>query len=192
MRFADCAAGAAILCSGMALACPTPPDIESLGTVSTIRPVLRWSAVAGASHYRLTVRSRMPNGEILFAEEFDTPHTQWTPTQALTQTRAGVRVRVAALCHGQENAANMRFDIDATPLCRMTGAPQRADGGLTWPAVTTARRYELSHIDAEGKVRVLAQVGTPRWHGILTPGVYSVRPICDTGWGDPVQRVIQP
>src|SRR2546426_398899 len=67
-------------------------------TVADARSVVAWRAIPGATHYRVEVESRVPEGPVLVSLDTQVSATAFRPPQPLTDFHAAVKLRVTAGC----------------------------------------------------------------------------------------------
>ena len=180
--------------------CGTPSLLSPAQTdITNAKPRFEWTPVAKAKHYRLWLESRVPEGRVLFTHDIQTAATYWTPPAALTETRALIKVKLTAICDGDDERGEAtpvsppftRFRIDTSASCVLAAAPAVTLAGqgaeLSWPAVAGANYYELgTYSGVEGKLtrKNESRVTTFKLKD-LAPGVWviGVRPRCSTGFG---------
>lgn len=117
------------------------PDVA---VVNDSRPVIRWAPVAEAGHYRIQLRSRVPEGKTLVTLDTVVQDAEFHPPQPLADYHAQVQVTVSAYCRdgygpASDPAAGGRFYIDTSSSCTLTLPLElRREGTqwrMTWPAV---------------------------------------------------------
>ena len=178
------------------------------------RPTLRWQPTAGATRYRVRLRSQMPNGEILQDVDTVTTDLQFTPATALAERHANIRVQIIPDCDGHFAAsgpadfrAGIAFLFDPTITCETPRWIARSDAAaaaepsaariLRWQHNGSARLHELtlfSGADA-GVLSRQTLLGTSYSMPTTlppTPLVASLRARCENGWSDVTQIVAQP
>ena len=163
-------------------------------TTADIRPVIRWSAVDGATSYALKAQSRVPEGQVVASFDVVVADTQFVPPTPLADERAKVTVSVAARCKdGASVASSDWFLIDATAACPPPSLVRvKRDNGrgpVDWSQSTGAALYEVRlHAPSDGRVLKVLETREPRvvLDGDLPVGaVVSVRPRCAHGHGEP-------
>ncbi len=168
-------------CTQPALALPAQIEI------SEASPRIEWTPVVDVSHYLVWLESRVPEGRVLYSEEFRTSATYLVPSRPLTSGKATVRVRVTAVCKDNtQTVLSARFRIDADSTCRLAATPQaESDNGVwrvRWEALQAAQRYEIRvHSPEDGKpVSTRESKGTAAELGRLEPGAWllAVQPQC--------------
>ena len=180
--------------------CGTPTLLSPAQTdIANAKPRFEWTPVAKAKHYRLWLESRVPEGRVLFTHDIQTAATYWTPPAALTETRALVKVKLTAICDGDDERDHTtpvsppytRFRIDTSASCVLAAAPSVTLAGqgakLSWPAVAGANYYELAtYSGVEGQLTQKNESPATTFKlDALAPGVWviGVRPRCSTGFG---------
>lgn len=167
--------------------CIAPRWVAPAPVTAETRPVIRWSAAAGATGYVLKVQSRLPEGRVIASFDVTVADTQFTPPAALADERAKVSVSIAARCAGAVSpAVSAWFSIDATAACPSASAVQfRREGGqghADWAPGAGVTLYEVRlHAPLDGGVLKVIETREPRvvLGGDLPDGaVLSVRPRC--------------
>lgn len=175
------AGAATVACGAPALIAPDAP------VVSDPRPRIAWAPHPGATAYRVTLTSRVPEGAQLAALDVQTETTSLLPAQPLAVDRALVRVRVTALCPagdpGQSGDERL-FVIDATARCTLSGPVAiRRDGAqvsVGWHAAPAAGTVDVAvYSAADG--RLLGQAEARGAEAKL-----------DTATREPVVAVVRP
>jgi hypothetical protein len=177
-----------ILCLNAQAACTTPVLVSPVTTeISEASPRFEWKPVNDVHHYLVWLESRVPEGRVLVAEEFQTSATYFVPPRPLTTGKATLRIRVTAVCNDNTQATlSTRFRIDEDSACRLRVAPvAEQDNGqwkMRWEALQTAQRYEIRvHAADDGKpVLTRASNGTTATVGRFEPGIwlFAVQPVC--------------
>jgi hypothetical protein len=169
-------------------------------TVVVAQPVIVWRPIVGVSDYRVEVESRMPEGRVLVSLDTQLSGTSLRLPQALTDSRAGVKVRVTAGCPAdggsrlREQAAS--FYIDTSPLCPVPERIQVSSDrrSIEWSATEKATRYDVTLLRPDGTVVRQAQTQR-RTFPLPDTGdtlVATVRPYCATGFGRVGSALITP
>jgi hypothetical protein len=177
--------------AGAATAVCESPQLAA-SAASDKHPRLAWTAVSGATAYRIRLQSRVPEGRVLAFHDTVVSAPEFLPPRPLAEHRAKVTVRLNAICGAETSAESMStFVIDTTPLCRLDEF--EADGALVkWRPVASARSYEVrAYRLSDG--RLLASHETREAAAQLAlkePAVVSVRPACAGGLGEAVYRVL--
>ncbi|MBX9904087.1 MAG: hypothetical protein K2Y31_07010 [Burkholderiales bacterium] len=179
--------------------CLAPKWISPAGNITAeTRPVIRWTAVAGADTYVLKVLSRVPEGQIVASFDVAVTDPRFVPPTPLADERAKVTVSVAARCAGNLSVSEQTwFLIDATTTCP---APLQVwfklENGRSvgeWQAVSGAIYYEVRlHSPADGSVLKVLEAREPRatLDNVIPEGsVLSVRPRCARAYGEPVYAI---
>lgn len=160
-------------------------------TIAESRPVVAWRPIPGASHYRLEIESRFPEGRVIASLDTQVRGTTFQPPQPLTDFRAAVKLRVTAGCPAddgsrlREKAAS--FYIDTSPLCPAPARIAVSDDqrNLEWSVTEKAIRYDVTLLRPDGTV--VRQGQTQRRNFALPNAgetlVAVVRPYCATGFG---------
>lgn len=188
--------GGALLCAaGIALAdCAAPRLITPAAqTTADARPILRWTAVDGATGYALKLQSRVPEGRLVASFDVVVTDTQFVPPAALTDERAKVTVSVTARCAGGVSAtASAWFLVDVTATCPAPPVVKlqllQGRGVAAWASAHGVTLYEVRlHGAQDGRVLKMLETREPRavFDGDWPNGtVLSVRPRCAHGFGE--------
>lgn len=177
-----------------ALACDRPalisPDAVEIVAPS---PRIEWSAVADASHYLIRIESRVPEGRVLWSEEFRTEATFLALPRPLTADKATVRIEMTTVCKdGTQGRVVQRVRVDPRPACRIDIDPvvERREGKpvLVWPVVVRAQSYEVrAHSVTDGKPAQAFETRTTVGSLDRLPAglwVLAVQPICGAARGE--------
>lgn len=182
-----------LVIGGHAAACEAPRKVFEDGTVTEqARPRLEWTAVKGASGYRVRLQSRVPNGRVVAASDTVVSTPAYLPPQPLTEQRAKVTVRVKAICARKESAETVSwFLIDTSAMCRL-GEVSLEARALRWEPVVGAKAYEVrSYRLEDGRLIASQETRTTEAKLELREGaVVGVRPVCEGGLGEAVYRVV--
>ena len=184
-------------CAAPSIVAPAPYQ-----TLAEVRPTIRWSAVPGASQYRVELTSREPEGGTLISLNVLVAGTAFTPPQPLAARTAVVSITVTAVC-AHDNAQPPkpgpvhRFYIDARSACKLPAPPTLEITGsvkrLTWRATPYADRFEVfGYASLDGKL--LFTFDTRELVVVLPavadgPTTIAVRPRCGHIVGAPVYLV---
>ena len=173
------------------------PPSSAPAALNEARPTIKWRALgpaaanAPAVQYRVMLESREPEGRVLHSEDTLTTNTELIPALALAETRAAVKVLVAANCPDlapRDLAVQAAaFHIDVRPACGRARQLMfdRASRRLSWQG--SAPRYEVRLFDATGArllgtATVAAPVLTVNAQ-IETGALAAVRPQCGGTFG---------
>lgn len=170
-------------------ACGPPVLLAPTQTViSEASPRFEWAPVPNASHYLVWLESRVPEGRVLLAEEFQTNATYMIPPRPLTNSKATIRLRVTAVCKDNSRAElSARFRIDENDGCRLQTPPVaqkvgRQEWSVHWQSLQSAQRYEIRvHAAEDGRPSFMREsASSPARVGPLEPGawMFAVQPIC--------------
>jgi hypothetical protein len=187
--------------AGVAAADCVAPSLTALAgrTIADTRPIIRWSAVEGATAYAVKLVSRVPEGRLVASFDVVVTDTQFVPPAALADERAKVTVTIAARCAGALSAsATTWFLIDATTACPSLSPVRfkREDGRghADWASSQGATSYEARlHAALDGRALKVIETREPRvvLEGDLPDGaVLSVRARCAQGFGEPAFGII--
>ena len=180
-----------------------PPRVVAPDTavVNDPRPLIRWTPVAEAEHYRIQLRSRVPEGKALVTLDSVVQGPEFRPPQALADYRAQVQVTVSARCRdgygpASDPAVGGRFYIDTSSSCVLIPPLElRREGSqwrMAWPMVRQADMYHVAVYDGrEGKLLIQQEVRQPAVALAVAaqePAIVMVRPHCLSGWGEPLYR----
>jgi hypothetical protein len=197
----DCSSSAfiALALPGAALAvCPAPEQtMPAQDVVADKQPPLAWKPIQGATGYRVRVLSRVSNGRIVASHDTVVASPPFISPQPLAEDRAKVTVRISALCGGETSADSVfSFTIDTAPTCRLgalTADPIPGRASLKWEPVKGAATYEVRVFSLEGAFISAQETRvTEAQVELKQPGaVLSVRPVCASGLGEAVYRVVQ-
>lgn len=177
-----------LVCHGAQAACRQPLLIHpAQKEIADASPRIEWTPAAEVRHYLVWVESRVPEGKVLLAEEFQTAATYLIPPRPLTTGKATVRIRVTAVCKNDTQAAlSARFRIDADDGCRLAATPLAESNvglwKLRWDALPAAQRYEVRvHSTEDGRPFLTRESGKSTLDlGRLEPGTWllAVQPQC--------------
>ena len=191
--------GPLLVIAGIALAqsagaCDRPtlisPPQQVIGEAS---PRLEWSAVADASHFLVRVESRVPEGRLLWREEFRTAATFVVVPRPLTADKATVKLSITAVCTDNTQAeTTTRLRIDTGLNCRIDSQPRLEQGEgkpvLTWNALPAAQSYEVrahSAMDGKPEVRLETTRTAANLEGLARGlWVLAVQPRCGASKGE--------
>lgn len=174
------------MCHHAQAACAAPTLVSpAQAEIGQASPRFEWTPVGDALHYLVWLESRVPEGRVLLAEEFQTAATYLIPPRPLATGRATVRLRVAAVCKdGTQAVLSARFRIGEDKACSLKAAPvvEPNNGLVRWETLPAAQQYEIRvHAAADGKpVLTRDSNGSATQIGRLEPGVWlvAVQPIC--------------
>ena len=191
-------AAMAIALHGAALAeCPTPERaLPAEGSVADKQALIAWKPVEGASAYRVRVLSRVPNGRIVASHDTVVASQSFLSPQPLAEDRAKVTARISAMCGAETSAESVfSFTIDTAPTCRLgelSAETTGAKANLKWPAVKGAASYEVRMFSLDGTFIATQETrASAAQVELKRPGaVVSVRPMCASGLGEAVYRVV--
>jgi hypothetical protein len=168
------------------------PELTGPQASTDKHPRLTWSAVDGATSYRVRVQSRVPDGRVLAFYDTVVAAPEFLPPRPLAEHRAKVTVRLTAICGREASAESVAtFMIDTSALCRLDEI-EAGQGSLKWPPVAGARSYEVRAYRLRDG-RLLASQETRDAAAQLElkeAAVVSVRPACAGGLGEAVYRVL--
>jgi len=178
-------AGCAI-CHHAQAPCAVPTLVSpAQNEISEASPRFEWTPVSDAQHYLVWLESRVPEGRVLLAEEFQTSATYLASPRPLATGKAVVRIRVTAVCKDATQAVlSARFRIDEDRACRLKDAPvvEPDNGQVRWETLQIAQHYEIRvHAAADGKpVFTHDSTGGATKIARLEPGMWlvAVQPIC--------------
>lgn len=161
----------------------TPAQME----IGDIAPRIEWSLIKDADHYMVWIESRVPEGRVQMTEEVRTKLPFFVPTRPLTNHKATVRVRVAAMCKDNTKSEMVaRFRIDGGLSCKLDEQPatllDHDRRELRWGKPSNAQAYEVRvHSSRDGKTLQtmetqvssfdLSHLATGQW-------VVEVQPLC--------------
>lgn len=198
-----CGAAASVFGPQFCIAAPScePPHLLSptLKTIATAQPLIKWSAVSGATSYRLQINSRALEDKIIAQIDTQVTGTRYQVAQPLAESTARVAVVIIANCG--EGAADVvrgtgRFYIDLRPLCVLESATvgRNTDNWrVTWPEVSGVASYEVAVYDRAGR---LLAANTVRDQQFLVaadergPAAVAITPHCTNSVGAPVVRAL--
>lgn len=144
----------AALLSSNAGACGMPDNVQPASTVHERQPTLSWSAVPGATSYRVKLRSRVPNGRDIATYDSVVKGASFVPPQALAADRAKVAVGVTAMCGTEVGPVKTySFMIDTRNKCVLGPVNATWTGGmagLTWAPVSGAKSYQVRAFAEDG------------------------------------------
>lgn len=176
-----------IECRQATIAYPTQDE-----TLANARPEIRWEPIEGADSYRVRLRSRVPEGEVLVSVDALAQGERFLPPRALTDYRAIVRVVVSSGCGSDapQVETGTRFFIDTAPLCVLEGAElEESDNAvMVWKPVPRAIEYEAWFYEmpesnlAEKIITRDTRMDVP--DKVKRPAVAAIRPRCTSGYGD--------
>lgn len=177
--------------------CALPePALPAEGVVADKQPPITWKPVQGATAYRVRVLSRVPNGRIVASHDTVVASTSFLSPQPLAEDHAKVTARISAICGAETSAESVfTFTIDTTSTCRLGEVDASAAGAkasVKWGAVKGAAAYEVRAFSMDGSFLSALETRTPAAQVDLPrPGaVVSVRPLCASGMGEAVYRVV--
>lgn len=180
-----------------------PPRVVAPDTaeINDPRPLIRWTPVAEAEHYRIQLRSRVPEGKALVTLDSVVQGSEFRPPQPLADYRAQIQVTVSAFCRdgygpASDVATGGRFYIDVSSSCVLNPPIELRSEGyqwrLIWPAVRQADMYHVAVYDGhEGKLLTQQEVRQPVVALAVAaqePAIVMIRPHCLSGWGEPLYR----
>ncbi len=173
--------------------CATPV-IESPADaiVLAVRPVITWSAVEGAEHYRVQVTLRVPEGPLLGSLDLISREPRFELPHPLTANRVLLVARVSAFCKDRgygpasDPAKGGRFLAIGGQDCpapeRISGSISGGNAQLQWDKVAPATGYEVARHDIQnGRPIEAVQIAQPRHAMPLQvgeTGVFAVRSLC--------------
>lgn len=138
----------------------------------------------------------MPNGGVIASHDTMTSSTTLQAPQPLASRRAKVTARLNAVCGAQTSVESVSwFLIDTAAGCRVGEIDASAAGGKTrldWKAVPGAQMYDVrAHALGDGRTLAARETRVPSAEFALNDAaVVSVRPVCTTGEGEAVYRVV--
>jgi hypothetical protein len=161
-------------------------------TIPDARPLIEWEALPNQDQYRVRLRSRVPEGEVVVSLDAVVQGTQFRPPRTLTDFHAVVWVTVTGLCDGQPPVADddAAFYVNTGPLCPLGPLRDTAEPAETiiWSPVSGAIEYESFFYempDSKLVERTASRESSARIPAALRrPAVVATRAKCATGFGE--------
>lgn len=161
--------------------------------VATERPVIAWTAVDQADHYRVQVNLRVPEGPLLGSLDLNVREPRFELPHALPAHRVLVIARVSAHCKEQgygpssEPAQGGRFLAVRGPACPPPDHISTSIAGdglaLAWDRASSASGYEIVRHDRQSGIPIESWTTMqPRLDVPLRPeksDLFGLRTLCN-------------
>ncbi len=181
-------------------ACAKPQLVmPKMQEIADLAPRIEWLPVADAAYYQVALESRVPEGRVLWSQQFRTQETFLLPAHALTADKATLKIRLTAVCNDQQRAETLaRVRLNAALACQIPESLQithrQGQAFLSWQTLPNAQVYQVrAHSAVSGKPELVFEVRTsPLSLEAIPSGLWmlAVQPQCGAANGQSRYRSV--